>query len=152
MYQCCLCTIVIKPPVLPEISVKPALHGSLRLKIKSNKRTITVCVCVLLYGSGVLLTSCTVFLLFLNATLDAVILLIYVLVASDLAEHTPSLLGKTLLDEPARTLRQKEESQELHQSRQGWQAQHVSVLAERDSHEEKKTPKQQNTVPVSKTL
>lgn len=72
-----------------------------------------------------LLTSSAVFLLFLYAVFDAVVLLVYVLVASDLAKHTPGLLGQPMLDQPARALRQEEESQELEHSREHRETQHV---------------------------
>lgn len=52
-------------------------------------------------------------LLLIDAVLDAVVLLVDVLVAPDLAEYATSLLGQPALDQPARTLGQEQEPDEL---------------------------------------
>lgn len=44
------------------------------------------------------LTSSAVLLFFLDAVFDAVVLLVYVLVASDLTEHAAGLLGQPTLN------------------------------------------------------
>ena len=71
------------------------------------------------------LTSTTVFLLLVDAVLDAVKLLVDVLVSSDLAEDPARLLGQPSLDEPARALRQEEETKELDHGRHHRKTQHV---------------------------
>lgn len=63
-----------------------------------------------------LLTS-RLFSLFLDDALDAVVLLVHSCCGSDLCEHLTGLLGSTLLQEPARTLRQEEEAYKLQHGR-----------------------------------
>lgn len=57
-------------------------------------------------------------LLLVDAVLDAVVLLVDVLVAPDLAEHAASLLGQPALDQPARTLGQEQEPDKLEHGRE----------------------------------
>lgn len=71
-------------------------------------------------------------LLLIQAVLDAVVLLINVLVAPDLTEHTASLLGQPALDQPTRALRQEQEADELQHSGEHRQTQHVPEQDERN--------------------
>lgn len=63
--------------------------------------------------------------LLLNAGSDGFILQVNVSASSDPAENLTSLLATALLEEPARALWKEEESDELHQSRDTGQTQHV---------------------------
>lgn len=66
-------------------------------------------------------------LLLVNAVLDAVVFLIDVLVAPDLAEHTASLLRQPALDQPAGALGQEQEADKLENCREHRKTQHVSA-------------------------
>lgn len=63
--------------------------------------------------------------LLLNAGSDGFILQVNVPASSDPAENLTSLLATALLEEPAGALGKEEESDELHQSRDTGQTQHV---------------------------
>lgn len=69
-------------------------------------------------------TSISVRLL-LNAGSDGFILQVNVPASSDPTENLTSLLATALLEEPAGALGKEEESDELHQSRDTGQTQHV---------------------------
>lgn len=73
-------------------------------------------------------TSTRLFLLFLDAGSDGVVLLVHVLASSDPAENLTALLAPALLEEPAGTLRQEEEADELQHGRDNGQTQHVPAV------------------------
>ncbi len=74
-------------------------------------------------------TSTRLFLLFLDAGSDGVVLLVNALASSDLAENLTGLLAPALLEKPAGALRQEEEeADELQHCRDNGQTQHVPAV------------------------
>lgn len=70
-------------------------------------------------------TSTRLFLLFLDAGSDGLVLLVNALASSDPAENLTGLLAPALLEKPTGGLRQEEEADELQHSWDNGQTQHV---------------------------